>query len=296
MNTIFNCMRNFVLLLSLFLVSCSARIYPDADVRLLAYKSEIATATSDLETGRYCTKIYDYQRAEFFLLKSLNESDAIGYDDGRLYALNDFGSLNAERRKFPSAISNFNEALVLARKLKIPQAESDVLNNLAFVYIVSGIEKSPEPILTLLEQSGKLCKMAIKKLAIEQNTGLYYMSQKEYGKASASFLKVRKTAMKKDYFELLVQSTIHLGEIFLFKGQSAEGIDYFLKAFNIASSWDYKRGIIDAADQIFSYYEGIGDKEKALLYARAILNVRKGLQAKDFLETDQARVDRLGKR
>ncbi len=289
-------LRDYFLLMGfLFLVtlSCSTRGYPDVDARLLAYQSEIDDAEKDLETGRYCFKIYDYRQAERFFNQAVLKSKKVSYQQGHLYGLNDLGLLNTERGFFPSAVSNFKEALPLSQKLQIPQAESDVLNNMALLVLVSGNDYFGEPVPLLLEKALKKNRLPLKGLVIQANLGLYHLSKNDYTKAATCFNKVRKEALKKDYYELLVRSTLRLGQASLQKGEVVKGIAYAKDAFNIASSWDDKRGLIDVSDLLSLYYEKNGDIENALIYAKVIYNIRKGLLAKDFEKADLARIARL---
>lgn len=290
--------RHLIAIFILTAIPLMARApYGTTDTLSIANAQEIREAQKNLGLGSYCFKVLDYTNAEKFFKKAAVSSESISYPLGSLTARNNLGVLDTETGRYSRAWSNLSHARATGEKAGLRAALSEVINNIAFLVIDSGMPapsgETPE---TLLAYAKKLGPDKGLELVIGNNEGLLAMSRGDLKTALKLFTKIHKTAEKKQFYQTAILSACDIGDTLLLQGLKDRAVEWYAKALNMSGFWDYQRGKIAAQMRLGALAESKGEWAQALLHYKAVRVLHQELKASSFLLPDEERLTRVKSR
>jgi len=213
--------------------------------------------------------------------KTLRISDSINYLFGQYEANNNLGIAFYRTTRYTQAISCFQEAYKLAKKINNDGFIAATLSNMALVYNELGdFEKS-------LELNNNALKIRTKQkdnsaIAISYNNiGMTYHLKGEYYQALTYYTKALTIRTKENDKEGQANVYNNMGQLFfdMYDNSNTWAIDsaihYFLKAYTAYIALDNRIGVAKTLLNIANIYSAQESDDRAIDAYRAALNIMK---------------------
>jgi tetratricopeptide (TPR) repeat protein len=277
-------------LLLLLCVSCAHMPYEQTDVFKLAYKNEIADIDKRLETGMFCFRNFEYTSAERNFRIAAGAAMKIGYGTAACAGFNDLGLLHLKFSNISAARSNFTSALAVARSNKFKALECEALNGLG---VLSLAQHDTAQALDYFRKADQSAISPLLRHALKNNIAWADFLNGSKNGALSGFRTVLSFAERNGYHDLAVKAGLHIGDVCLSSGQTAEAEQAYKKALDTAMFWEDRPGAVECLKHLASLYEGRGDIAQALMNMKAVLEIHTTARAIQLLDDDKAEIDRL---
>lgn len=188
----------------------------------------------------------------------------IGFDIGKIDALEQIGYLYFRMGKYPMALAAYNKALKLSNNSHNQLSSADILLKTGFLY------HENEDIIKALYYYEK-CLKIYKELedgfgvsAVFNEYGSIYKAKGEYKKSLKYYLE--SIAVNNKYNDELGNTTMYhnIGDLYLIQDNFLNAIEYFQKSLDLSRQTNDQMGIASALSGIANVHAKTGDFESAL--------------------------------
>jgi diguanylate cyclase (GGDEF)-like protein len=261
-------------------------------LQMVPRKDRLAGVYSNVSLIYYAKSQYDLSLD--FMLKALHLYEEIGDTQGQGVVLNSIGNVYSKLDDPALARANFERALAIAEKTGHKQLMVSSLVNLG--EIEAG-QKAWDVALANLNRALAIAREIGSRDFISvclNNIGDLLRDRGQPAEALRFYLESERIFEAMNARPRMVVSYLNIGRIYLKTGRGAEAEGSLLKAYDLAKEVEERSLQKDAAEALFTLYEGRGDFRRALEYQRTFAALKEQIFSKENVEkitTLQARYD-----
>jgi tetratricopeptide (TPR) repeat protein len=204
----------------------------------------------------------------------------IGYKQAESISIDRIGELDRAQGKYLEAIKSYQQSLAISQKIGYKIGESATLNHLGEVYRLKG----EYPVaLKYCQQSLTISRSIDDKIG-ESNTlnnlARIYHSQGEYPKALEHAQQALAISKSINYSAGEGNALNNIGENYRSKGEYPKALDYYQQSLNISQAIGYKAEESNTLNNMARVYRSLGQYPKALEYYQRSLKISEKIENK----------------
>ena len=253
-----------------------ALIYSERELRFSKPQSkQHVQALIDIGTCHYYSDAYDEGRA--YLIKAQQESEKIGFKDGKAWALFYLGDLEILEGKYGKAIDHISRAQTIFKETKNSKGSAMCLNGLGSIHLQ---QQNYEQAMSYFKSALKTGDL-ITKGDSHANLSKLYLEMEGYTGAEMSAKNaLRLGILNEDQY---VQSTAYdvLGTIELKRGHFHSAEHYLHLAIDLKSHLDDQQGLAISYVDLAKAKRAIGQIDSAVYFSILAYNMANRIGAKE---------------
>ena len=260
---------------------------PDRSLEIAFSASRIAKENDDLHQLAYSQRILgklyrrqaDYEKAEQYYTKSINNYHAIENNESQAIALRGLGIVYYYKGDYAKAIAAYHNSLSIFEKINDNNEIVKSLNNIGVVYDEMGeVDKALE----YYEQVLKLVDKVSNKKGIAaafNNIGNIYYYNGDTNQAIAFFNKSLKIKEKDKDYKGMANTYTNIGNIYLEEKNYKNAMNYYILALQIEKANGYKENLISTMILVGQLHEKKNEYDDALKFYKISENLADSLDS-----------------
>jgi signal transduction histidine kinase len=211
--------------------------------------------------------------------EALQQSEKIGFDKGKSWALFRIGEANYNKRKETETLVYYQKALPIFDKIQDTQGLSAVSYNLGRIYS----DRGNYPLAVEYYQKSLKISDKAKQARILNSIGVIYFYQKNYALSLEYFLKSLKMREELGNSDNIAGSLMNVGVIYYEQRKYTLSLEYLQKSLKVYEQAGDKQGIAGVLVGFGELYKKQGN------YPLALKNLQKGQKITEGLENSVAK-------